>query len=142
MPELVTDPRVRALRERYHRLYRSAKLPVPVQAVAEDSLALFVEGRQGLDVSALLAPAERKVVVKADESEARCRFILPLSSAGFARCSKATRRRTLKICPSGLGSKWDANFEWVLDDSRADRTPADVSAGGREGGVTRCRCKT
>ena len=53
MPELVTDPRVHALRERYHRLYWSAELPVPVEAVAEDSLALFVEGSQGLDVSFL-----------------------------------------------------------------------------------------
>jgi Zn-dependent peptidase ImmA (M78 family) len=48
---------------------------VPVEAIAEDLLGLSVEVRQ-LEVSGLLLPAERRVIVNADESEARRRFTL------------------------------------------------------------------
>ncbi len=75
MPGPVTDPRAYELRERYHRLFAGAELPVPVEAIAEDLLGLYVE-EAALDVSGLLFPAERRVIVNAEEPEPRRRFTL------------------------------------------------------------------
>ena len=64
MPGPVTDARAHALRRRYHDLFGGAELPVPVAAIAEDLLGLSVEEAE-LEVSGLLLPAERKVIVNA-----------------------------------------------------------------------------
>jgi len=50
-------------------------LPVPVEAIAEDLLGLLVEDDE-IDCSGMLLPAERRVVLKADEPAARRRFTL------------------------------------------------------------------
>lgn len=71
----VTDPRAHALRERYHRLFGAPELPVPVEAIAEDLLGLYVAEAEDLS-SGLLLPAERRVVVNAGEPPPRRRFTL------------------------------------------------------------------
>jgi Zn-dependent peptidase ImmA (M78 family) len=76
MPGPVTDPRAHALRERYHSLFPTDELPVPVEAIAEDLLGLHVEEAEALDCSGLLVPAERRVVLNAGEPPARRRFTL------------------------------------------------------------------
>jgi Zn-dependent peptidase ImmA (M78 family) len=75
MPGPVTDDRAHALRERYHALYSAPHLPVPVEAIAEDLLGLHVS-RAEIDCSGFLAPAERRVVLNAEEPPARRRFTL------------------------------------------------------------------
>jgi hypothetical protein len=75
VPGPVTDPRAHALRERYHRLFAHAELPVPVESIAEDLLGLHVDEEQ-LEVSGLLLPAERRVLVNSEEPPARRRFTL------------------------------------------------------------------
>jgi hypothetical protein len=76
MPGPVTDPRAHALRERYHRLFATDELPVPVEAIAEDLLGLHVDESEALDCSGLLLPAERRVVLNAGEPPVRRRFTL------------------------------------------------------------------
>lgn len=76
MPGPVTDVRAYGLRERYHRLFAGAELPVPVESIAEDLLGLHVEQAGDLAVSGYLLPAERLVVVNAAEPETRRRFTL------------------------------------------------------------------
>jgi Zn-dependent peptidase ImmA (M78 family) len=71
----VTDQRADELRERYHRAFGGAELPVPVESIAADLLGLYVEEGE-IDCSGLLLPAERRVVVKAEEPPARRRFTL------------------------------------------------------------------
>ena len=76
MPGPVTDPRAHALRARYHGLFADPELPVPVESIAEDLLGLRVEEDGEIEVSGLLLPAERLVVVNAAEPPARRRFTL------------------------------------------------------------------
>jgi Zn-dependent peptidase ImmA (M78 family) len=76
MPGPVTDPRAHALRERFHAAFASPNLPIPVKSIAEDLLGLYVEEAKDLRCSGLLLPAERRVVLRAGESEARQRFTL------------------------------------------------------------------
>ena len=70
------DPRAHALRDRYHAVFGGDELPVPVESIAEDLLALRVEVRRDLDVSGMLLPLERKIYVRADEPEPRRRFTI------------------------------------------------------------------
>jgi IrrE N-terminal-like domain len=70
------DPRADALRSRYHELYGGGKLPVPVEAIAEDMLGLSVREVPIEGVSGLLYPAERVVYVNANDTPARRRFTL------------------------------------------------------------------
>jgi hypothetical protein len=72
----VRDPRADELRARYHALFIGADLPVPVEAIAEDLLGLYVEEADNLECSGLLLPAERRVVLRSDEPPARRRFTL------------------------------------------------------------------
>ena len=67
------DPRAHALRERYHATFGGDELPVPVESIAEDLLGLAVEARE-LEVSGMLLPAERRILVNAAEPETRQRF--------------------------------------------------------------------
>ena len=76
MPGPVTDPRAHALRERFHATYAAPDLPVPVEAIAEDLLGLHVEEAANLECSGLLLPAERRVVLRAEEPATRQRFTL------------------------------------------------------------------
>jgi Zn-dependent peptidase ImmA (M78 family) len=70
------DPRADALRARYHELYEADELPVPVEAIAEDLLGLFVEEVDLNGVSGLLYPAERLIQVNANDAPTRRRFTL------------------------------------------------------------------
>src|SRR6478672_7293236 len=70
------EPRAHLLREQYHAAFGGAELPVPVDAIAEDLLGLAVEVRDDLPVSGMLLPAERRILVRSDESEPRRRFTI------------------------------------------------------------------
>ena len=70
------DPRADELRARYHKLYAADDLPVPVEAIAEDLLGLYVEEADLDGVSGLLYPAERLIQVNANDTPARRRFTL------------------------------------------------------------------
>jgi Zn-dependent peptidase ImmA (M78 family) len=77
MPGPVTDPRAHALRDAYHAAFTAgADMPVPVDAIAEDLLGLYVEESEEIDCSGLLLPAERRIVLRAAEPVARRRFTL------------------------------------------------------------------
>ncbi len=69
------EPRAHELRERYHATFGGEQLPVPVESIAEDLLGLAVEARE-LDVSGMLLPAERRILVNAAEPETRQRFTI------------------------------------------------------------------
>ena len=75
MSDKYDDPRAHALRERYHAAFSGDELPVPVESIAEDLLGLAVEARE-LDVSGMLLPAERRILVNAAEPEPRQRFTI------------------------------------------------------------------
>src|SRR4051812_30183951 len=72
----IGDERAHTLRAEYHALFASsAELPVPVEAIAEDLLGLRIV-QEPLEVSGLLYPADRLIVLNADESLVRRRFTL------------------------------------------------------------------
>ncbi len=62
------DPRAHAVRERYLETFGGEGLPVPVEAIAEDLLGLLVEVVPGLGCSGMLVPAERRILLDADEA--------------------------------------------------------------------------
>lgn len=64
------EPRAHDVRERYVSLFGGPEIPVAVEAIAEDLLGLRVEERWDLDVSGVLLPAERKIVLNAGEQAA------------------------------------------------------------------------
>ena len=70
------DPRAHALRDEYHAVFGGDELPVPVESIAEDLLALAVVVRDDLRVSGMLLPHERRIYVRADEPEPRRRFTI------------------------------------------------------------------
>ena len=61
------EPRAHALRERYLGLYGGEGVPVPVEAIAEDLLGLRIEESWNIDCSGMLLPAERRIVLNANE---------------------------------------------------------------------------
>ena len=61
------DPRAHAVRERYLALFGGEGLPVPVEAIAEDLLGLRIEERWDIECSGMLLPAQRRVVLNANE---------------------------------------------------------------------------
>ncbi len=67
MSDTYDDPRAHALRERYLATFGGDELPVPVESIAEDLLGLAVERRE-LDVSGMLFPAERRILVNASRA--------------------------------------------------------------------------
>src|SRR6185369_3163119 len=71
----VTDERAHLLRRRYLQTFGGAELPVPVESIAEDLLGLAVE-RARIDCSGMLLPAERRILVNANEVETRQRFTI------------------------------------------------------------------
>jgi Zn-dependent peptidase ImmA (M78 family) len=75
MSGAVTDSRAHALRERYHEHFKAVELPVPVEAIAEDLLGLYVEEGE-IDCSGLLIPSQRRIFLNAGEPQARQRFTL------------------------------------------------------------------
>jgi Zn-dependent peptidase ImmA (M78 family) len=75
VPGPVTDARAGALLRRYRDRFAGPDLPVPIQSIAEDLLGLMVE-EQELDVSGMLFPAERRIVVNASEPGPRRRFTI------------------------------------------------------------------
>ena len=65
---------------------------MPVESIAEDLLGLAVEARE-LDVSGMLLPAERRILVNAAEPETRRASRSPTSSAtGSASAWRARRK--------------------------------------------------
>ncbi len=79
MPGPVTNPKAGALAQRYRLLFGGPKLPVAVEAIAEDLLGLSVGEDDELPVSGLLLPAERQIWLngrEAKESPGRRRFTL------------------------------------------------------------------
>ncbi|MEJ7793509.1 MAG: ImmA/IrrE family metallo-endopeptidase [Gaiellaceae bacterium] len=70
------EPRAHQLREAYHAAFGGDELPVPVESIAEDLLGLAFEVRDDLEVSGMLLPAERRILVRADEPEPRRRFTI------------------------------------------------------------------
>jgi Zn-dependent peptidase ImmA (M78 family) len=70
------DPRADELRARYHDLYQADEFPVPVEAIAEDLLGLYVEEVDLYGVSGLLYPSERLIQLNANDVPARRRFTL------------------------------------------------------------------
>jgi Zn-dependent peptidase ImmA (M78 family) len=106
----VTDERAHALRERYHDLFADAELPVPVEAIAEDLLGLSVEEAE-LDVSGMLIPAERQILVNAAEPETRRRFTIA-HELGHWICQSLEGRRVLLYCrPRDLSTAADRRLE-------------------------------
>jgi Zn-dependent peptidase ImmA (M78 family) len=72
----VTDPRAHTLRADYHARFAAPEFPVPVERIAEDLLGLAVEESDEIDCSGILLPAERRILIRAGESEPRKRFTL------------------------------------------------------------------
>jgi Zn-dependent peptidase ImmA (M78 family) len=70
------EPRAHQLREAYRATFGGDELPVPVEAIAEDLLGLAIEVRADLPVSGMLLPAQRLIVLRSDEPEARRRFTI------------------------------------------------------------------
>jgi IrrE N-terminal-like domain len=68
MPGAYDDPRAHELRARFHAVYGGAELPVPVERIAEDLLALRVEQSDTIEVSGMLLPVERRIVLNAAEA--------------------------------------------------------------------------
>src|ERR1700710_353165 len=56
--------------------FGGTEFPVPVESIAEDLLGLAVEVRDGLRVSGMLLPAERRILVRSDEPPERRRFTI------------------------------------------------------------------
>ncbi len=75
MSDKYDEPRAHVLRERYHAAFGGDELPVPVESIAEDLLGLAVEARE-LDVSGMLLPAERRILVNVAEPGPRRRFTI------------------------------------------------------------------
>jgi hypothetical protein len=61
------EPRAHAVRERYLDLFGGEGLPVPVEAIAEDLLGLRIEESWDIDCSGMLLPAQRRIVLNANE---------------------------------------------------------------------------
>src|SRR5687767_7859338 len=61
------DPRAHEVRERYLALFGGEGLPVPVEDIAEDLLGLHIEESWDIDCSGMLLPAERRIVLNANE---------------------------------------------------------------------------
>lgn len=64
------DPRAHAVRERYLAFFGGVGLPVPVEAIAEDLLGLRIEERWEMECSGMLLPAERRILLNANEHAA------------------------------------------------------------------------
>ena len=90
------DPRAHALRDEYHAVFGGDELPVPVESIAEDLLALAVVVRDDLDVSGMLLPHERRIYVgptsrsRAAASRSRTSSATGSASAWKARSSRST----------------------------------------------------
>jgi hypothetical protein len=70
------DARADRLRDAYHAAFGGTEFPVPVESIAEDLLGLAVDVRDGLPVSGMLLPAERRILVRSDEPAERRRFTI------------------------------------------------------------------
>ena len=68
VPTRYTDPRAHDLRARYLATFGGDEIPVPVESIAEDLLGLRIEEDDLGDLSGMLFPAERLIVVNASEA--------------------------------------------------------------------------
>jgi Zn-dependent peptidase ImmA (M78 family) len=71
----INDARAHELRCRYRERFGFGDFPVPVEAIAEDLLGLDVQ-RIEMDCSGMLLPAERRILVNADEGKERQTFTI------------------------------------------------------------------
>ena len=76
MPGPVTDVRAGVVRRRYQQRFGGTDLPVPVEAIAEDLCGLAVNDVDGLEVSGMLVPSERRIYTNSAEPPTRRRFTL------------------------------------------------------------------
>lgn len=70
------DPRAAALLDRFTQTFGPAGVPVPARRIAEDLLGLRVQVQDGLPVSGMLIPAERRIVLCGDDTASRRLFTL------------------------------------------------------------------
>jgi IrrE N-terminal-like domain len=70
------EPPGHSLRDRYVAVFGGADVPVPVEAIAEDLLGLYVEEAELDGGSGLLYPPQRRILLNARDGEARRRFTL------------------------------------------------------------------
>ena len=68
VPTRYNDPRAHDLRDRYLATFGGDEIPVPVESIAEDLLGLRIEGDDLGELSGMLRPAERLIVVNATEA--------------------------------------------------------------------------
>jgi Zn-dependent peptidase ImmA (M78 family) len=76
MPGSVTDVRAGGLARALSSGSAARKVPVPIEAIAEDLCGLVVEEAADLDALGMLIPAERRVRLNATETGERRRFTL------------------------------------------------------------------
>ena len=68
-PGKYEEPRAHTLRARYLRVFGGDEIPVPVESIAEDLLGLRIEQSHDMgDLSGVLFPAERLIVLNASEA--------------------------------------------------------------------------
>jgi hypothetical protein len=65
MPTKYEDPRAHEIRARYQTIFGGDEFPVPVDLIAADLFGLRVEQSEVLDVSGVLLPTERRIVLNA-----------------------------------------------------------------------------
>ena len=75
-PYAYDDPPAHDLRDAYHAAFGGERFPVPVGAIAEGLLGLAIETHDDLQVSGMLLPAERRIIVRSDASAVRRRFTI------------------------------------------------------------------
>jgi Zn-dependent peptidase ImmA (M78 family) len=68
MPAKYEDTRAHEVRARYRAIYGGDEFPVPVELIAADLFALRVEQSNAMDVSGMLLPIERRIVLNASEA--------------------------------------------------------------------------
>jgi len=68
MPAKYEDPRAHEIRARYRAIYGGNEFPVPVELIAADLFALRIEQSDTMDVSGMLLPTERRIVLNAAEA--------------------------------------------------------------------------
>jgi SEC-C motif len=109
-----TDARAHALRERYRARFGGPELPVPVESIAEDLLGLTIREAGDLDISGMLIPAEREIVLNTTERDYRD------AAASRSGTSWATGSATSPAC-----EKQDTDRE--VDRRARDRAVEDAA---------------
>jgi Zn-dependent peptidase ImmA (M78 family) len=110
------DEQATKLHTEYATVYSARGLPVPVDRIAEDLLGLAVQEVEALDVSGMLIPADRAILVNAGEarrSPARRRFTIA-HEIGHWVCHSQGAKPAERFCrdvgvAEGAGIEREAN---------------------------------